>query len=76
VVAAPPKAAPLLAERYVVVTPGNKEKGKLGKELAQQWGGCQPEEVVAALPGPSRISEEGRGAPLPWGEIEQIFAAW
>jgi len=76
VVAAPPKAAPLLAERYVVVTPGNKEKGKLGKELAQQWGGCQPEEVVAALPGPSRISEEGRGTPLPWDEIEQIFATW
>ncbi len=76
VVAAPPKSAHLLAEKYVVVTPGNKEKGKLGKELAQEWGGCAVEDVVAALPGPSRVSEEGRGNPLPWDEVERIFATW
>ena len=75
-VAAPPKSAPLLAEKYAVVTPGNKEKGKLAKELAEKWGGCPVDEIAAKLPGPSRISEEGRGAPIPWEEVEQVFATW
>jgi len=74
-VAAPPRSAPLLAERYVVVTPGNVEKSRLAKELAK-LGGCPADDVVAALPGPSRISEEGRGSPIPWEEVEQIFATW
>jgi predicted ribosome quality control (RQC) complex YloA/Tae2 family protein len=75
VVAAPPKSAPLLAERYFVVTPGNLEKGKLAKEVARQTG-CPVDDVVAALPGPSHISEQGSGSPTAWEEIEQIFALW
>ncbi|MFN3804237.1 MAG: ribosome rescue protein RqcH [Pyrobaculum sp.] len=74
VVTAPPKSAPLLAERYAVVTPGNMEKSRLAKELANRWGGCTIDEIAAALPGPSRISEHGKGSPLPWGEIERIFS--
>jgi predicted ribosome quality control (RQC) complex YloA/Tae2 family protein len=75
VVAAPPKSAPLLAEKYVVVTPGNVEKNKLAKEIAK-LGKCSIDDITAVLPGPSRISEEGRGSPIPWEEVEQIFATW
>lgn len=75
VVAAPPRSAPLLAERYVVVTPGNMEKSKLAKEIAK-LGKCSMDDIVAALPGPSRISEEARGSPIPWEEIEKIFSTW
>lgn len=76
VVAAPPKSAPLLAEKYVVVTPGNVEKSRLAKELAEKWGGCSVDEIVAALPGPSRVSEVGKGSPLSWEEIREIFKSW
>lgn len=76
VVTAPPKAAPLLAEKYYVLTPGTSEKSKVAKDIVNRWGICSVDEVVAALPGPSRISEEGRGAPLSWDEIEQIFRSW
>jgi len=75
VVTAPPRSAPLLADRYVVVTPGNVEKNKLAKEIVK-LGNCPVEDIVAALPGPSRISEEGRGSPIPWEEVEKVFAAW
>ncbi|ACB40515.1 ribosome rescue protein RqcH [Pyrobaculum neutrophilum] len=75
-VAGPPRSIHLLAERYVVVTPGNVERGKLARELAGRWGGCHPEELAAALPGASRVSEEGRGSPIPWEEVEQIFSTW
>jgi Predicted RNA-binding protein homologous to eukaryotic snRNP len=74
-VAAPPRSAPLLAEKYVVVTPGNVEKNKLAKEIAK-LGKCSIDDITAVLPGPSRISEEGRGSPIPWEEVEQIFATW
>jgi len=76
VVAAPPKSAPLLAEKYVVVTPGNIEKSRLAKELAEKWGSCNVDEIVAALPGPSRVSEVGKGSPLSWEEIREIFKSW
>jgi predicted ribosome quality control (RQC) complex YloA/Tae2 family protein len=74
-VVAPPRSAPLLAEKYVVVTPGNVEKNKLAKEIAK-LGKCSIDDIAVALPGPSRISEEGRGSPIPWEEVEQIFATW
>jgi Predicted RNA-binding protein homologous to eukaryotic snRNP len=74
-VVAPPRSAPLLAEKYVVVTPGNVEKNKLAKEIAK-LGKCSIDDITAVLPGPSRISEEGRGSPIPWEEVEQIFATW
>ena len=74
-VAAPPRSAPLLAEKYVVVTPGNVEKNKLAKEIAK-LGKCSIDDITAVLPGPSRISEEGCGSPIPWEEVEQIFATW
>jgi predicted ribosome quality control (RQC) complex YloA/Tae2 family protein len=74
-VVAPPRSAPLLAEKYVVVTPGNVEKNKLAKEIAK-LGKCSIDDITAVLPGPSRISEEGRGSPISWEEVEQIFATW
>lgn len=74
-VAAPPRSIQLLAERYVVLTPGNIEKGRLAAELAKRWAVPQ-EELVAAIPGPSRVQEAGEGAPVPWREVEAIFARW
>jgi predicted ribosome quality control (RQC) complex YloA/Tae2 family protein len=74
-VATPPRSAPLLAEKYVVVTPGNVEKNKLAKEIAK-LGKCSIDDITAVLPGPSRISEEGRGSTISWEEVEQIFATW
>lgn len=76
VVAAPPKSAQLLADRYVIISPGGVEKSKLGRELAKKWGGCSLEEIVAVIPGPSQIAEEGRGSPLSWEEVERVFATW
>jgi predicted ribosome quality control (RQC) complex YloA/Tae2 family protein len=76
VVAAPPRSAPLLAERYVVLAPGNVERGRLARELAGRWEGCGADEIAAALPGPSRVLEEGRGSPIPWEGVKRIFAAW
>ncbi|MEM4578079.1 MAG: ribosome rescue protein RqcH [Pyrobaculum sp.] len=76
VVAAPPKAAPLLAERYYVLTPGNFEKSKMAKEIVNKWRVCGVDDVVAALPGPSRILEEGRGSPVSWEEVVEIFKSW
>lgn len=72
VVTAPPKSAPLLAERYVVITPGNVEKSKLAKELAEKWN-CSVDNVLAALPGASRVSDYGKSTPLSWSEIEKAF---
>jgi hypothetical protein len=37
---------------------------------------CGVDDVVAALPGPSRILEEGRGSPVSWEEVVEIFKSW
>ncbi|MEZ0318766.1 MAG: ribosome rescue protein RqcH [Pyrobaculum sp.] len=76
VVAAPPRSIHLLAEQYVVLTPGNVEKSRLAKDLAGRWAGCPLDDITAAIPGPSRVTEQGRGIPLSWQEVEQIFQAW
>lgn len=74
-VAAPPRSIGMLAERYVVLTPGGVDKGKVAGELARRWGVPQ-EELLPAIPGPSRIQEAGEGSPLPWEEVEAAFARW
>ncbi|MGC8973169.1 MAG: ribosome rescue protein RqcH [Thermoproteus sp.] len=77
IVAAPPKSIAVLAERYVVVTPGSGEKSRVAKEIARRWKAEQLiDEIIAALPGPSTIGEWGSGQPMGWDEIKAAFSTW
>lgn len=77
VVVAPEKSIKMLAHRYVVVTPGSSEKGKVAKDIAKRLDAeGLLDDLVMALPGPSSVQEWGSGEPMPWEEIKAMFSTW
>ncbi|KUO93315.1 MAG: hypothetical protein AT710_00310 [Thermocladium sp. ECH_B] len=81
-VSAPPTAIKRLANIYVLISPGNVERGRAATmirnklvELDKRARTVLVEQLVELVPGPSRLIGEGRGEPMTWSEVKTIFNA-
>lgn len=79
-VSAPPKAIDALANYYVLIKPGNMDRGEVANRIKQllvdkhaEAKQIPIEYVVELVPGPSVIVGMGSGNPMNWGLIKDIF---
>lgn len=80
-VSAPPTAIKRLADIYVLISPGNVERGRaaimIRNKLVEMDRRARPilaEQLVELIPGPSRLIGEGKGEPMAWSEVKTIFS--